>query len=594
MSFIAELKRRNVIRVLIAYAIFAWLVIQVVATVLPPFDLEHWVRPIILLLVVGVVPAIFFSWAFELTSTGVRRDGERPDDLVTSRRRKRVFDRVIIGLLLCAVSYFAVDKFYFSKAREATIAETARQEGVTEGRLNAIGEKSVAVLPFDNLSGDESKEYFSDGVSDQILSLLAQVKPLRVVSRSSSFSFKDTDKTTREIAEALGVAYILDGSIRLSGDVVRVSVQLIDAEADANIWAENFNRTIDDIFKIQDDIAREVSLAMDVRLVKGYPQSAVTTAQSYDIYLQAMNRIRTQQTKESYETALSMLKEVVTLDQNYALAWINKAILHQTQASRGFAPYSEAMQLAADSADEAYRIDPDFGSSVKGIIALWYERDYESAARYFRRALELIPNEGSILMNSAVLANVIGQTPRAIELAVRVPDIVPTSPIPYINLASWYADNGNYEEAEAAANKALEMVPTIYGAPAVLSRIALYRGELDQALTLSANIKQEPLKEAVSAVILDKLGREDETDSKLDTMIADHAGDWAYFIAMIYAQRDQTDEAFTWLFRAVDEQQNTNALKTDAFFKPLYSDARWEQLLERNGLSTEQVGHIEI
>lgn len=594
MSFLSELKRRNVIRVLIAYSIFAWLVIQIAATVLPPFELAHWVKPIILLLIVGVIPAVFFSWAFELTSKGVRRDGEQSDDVAITRRRTRLFDRTIIGLLLCAVGYFAVDKFHFSKEREATIAEAAHQEGVSEGRLNAIGEKSVAVLPFANLSGDESKEYFSDGVSDQVLSLLAQIKPLRVVSRSSSFSYKNSDKTTKEVAEALGVAYILDGSIRLAEDVVRVSVQLIDAEADANVWAENFNRKIDDIFKIQDDIAREVSIAMDVRLVKGYPQSAVTTSESYDIYLQGMNLIRTQQTEEAYIEALSLIDQVVELDENYALGWINKAILHQTQASRGFAPYAEAMQMAADSANEAYRIDPDFGASVKGIMALWYERDYESAARYFRRALESIPNEGSILMNSAVLANVIGQTPRAIELAIMARARVPTSPIPHINLASWYADIGEYDKAENAAKKALEAVPTIYGAPAVLARIALYRGNLDEALTLSDNIKQEPLKQAVRTIVLDKLGRRAEADEALNKMVADHASDWAYFIGMVHAQRGESDEAFSWLTRAVDEQQNSNALKTDAFFKPLYDDDRWEQVLERNGLSAMQVGHISI
>ncbi len=273
---------------------------------------------------------------------------------------------------------------------------------------------------------------------------------------------------------------------------------------------------------------------------------------------------------------------------------INRASVYAIQASRGFLPYDEGFAAAIEAADEAYDIDPDLASSVRGWIAMMYERDYSASARLLKRAITYKPNDASILNNSAVLANVIGHTDEAIDLMKEVARIAPQSPIPPINLASWYADLGDYENARRYSNKALEINPDIFGAPLVLARLPLYTGNPKLALELSESIKQPFFKQVVRAIAHDELGDRTASDRIVQNMIDEHAEKWGYYIAMVYARRGDNDRAFDWLNKAIDAAQNINALKTDAFFKNLYVDERWEKTLDRVGLSENQLGSVSL
>ena len=278
MSFLRELKRRNVLRFGAAYIAVSWLVVQVAETLFPLFGMdESAARNVVVVLAIGLVPALVFAWVFEVTPEGLRKENEvQRGESITARTGRRL-DRFIIIALALAITYFAVDKFVLSPQREsvqarlqaeqlATATEQAREQGRIDALVEAFGERSIAVLPFVDMSPGEDQEYFSDGISEELLNLLARVPELRVISRTSAFSYKNRDVKVTEVAEELDVNHVLEGSVRISGDRVRITAQLIDARSDSHIWSENYDRTLDDIFGIQDEIAAAVVERLKVTL----------------------------------------------------------------------------------------------------------------------------------------------------------------------------------------------------------------------------------------------------------------------------------------------------------------------------------------
>src|SRR5262245_1418380 len=253
MSFLAELKRRNVIRMAGLYLVGAWLVVQVAGTVLPMFGAPEWLpRTIVVLLVIGFVPAVTFSWVFELTPEGWKREEDvAPEQSITPQTGRRM-DRLIIVVLVLALGYFAFDKFVLTPRREAALVASASPN---ESK-SAINAKSIAVLPFENRSHDPDNAYFADGIQDEILTRLSNIADLKVISRTSTQPYKNASRNLREIAEQLGVAYVLEGSVQKSGDAVRVNVQLIKAASDYHLWAETFDRKLTDIFGAESEIAK--------------------------------------------------------------------------------------------------------------------------------------------------------------------------------------------------------------------------------------------------------------------------------------------------------------------------------------------------
>jgi len=292
MSLIAELKRRNVFRVGVAYAIVAWLLIEVASVLLPTFDAPDWVmKAFSSLVILGFPLALILAWAFELTPEGIKReaDVDRTESITHVTGRK--LDFAIIGLLALAVVYFAVDKFVLQPAPEPTevIAEAVPAAEPT------MQVKTIAVLPFVNMSGDPEQEFFSDGISEELLNVLAKVKGLRVTSRTSAFAFKGTNASIREIAAELGVEHVLEGSVRMAGERVRITTQLIDVETDSHLWSASYDRELSDIFAVQDEIAAKVGealkvalLGVDSTLIRSIPETSIDV---YSDYLLARQKL---------------------------------------------------------------------------------------------------------------------------------------------------------------------------------------------------------------------------------------------------------------------------------------------------------------
>jgi TolB-like protein len=594
MSIFSEFKRRNVLRVGAAYVVSSWLIVQVVETIFPAFGYGNAaVRVAVIVLAIGFLPALIFAWAFEITPEGLKREREVDRNRSIAPQTGRKLDRIIMVMLALGLAYFAFDNFVLDPKREASIAKTAHQAGRSEAIIESYGDASIAVLPFQNMSDDPDNEYFSDGITEEILNLLSQIPQLRVISRSSAFAFKDKEIHIPDVAARLNVANVLEGSVRKAGTRVRITAQLIDASTDTHLWSETYDRTLDDIFAVQDEIAAAVSQALRLELVDGPPTSVVTDSEAHEYYLQAVH-FYNRRTEPDYQKAIEYLEKTLGEDPEYVPAWITLSATYAILANSGFMPYDQGYSLSLEALEEAAKRDPDSPHGVRCWIAMMYQRDFSSAARNCERALELNPNSAAIVNNAAVLTQILGRREDSVLFLRRAIRLSPASPIPYINLSSRYTSLGQLDEAEAAARKALELNPDVYGAPAELAAIGLHRGDPGQALQQTAEIKREFQAHVLRSMALYDLGRIDESDRALEMLIADYADTRAYFIAAVYAWRDDADRAFDWLDRAIDENQNIDALKTEPFFRNLYDDPRWEQTLTRVGLSESQVRHIEF
>jgi len=287
MSLFTELKRRNVFRVGAAYIVIAWLVIQVVETIFPAFGFDDSaVRVVAILFAIGLVPAFVLSWIFEFTPEGLKREDEVDRSQAISSYASKKLDRAIIVILTLAVGYFAVDKFVLDPARDTEIEKRAAQRGRSETLTSSFGQNSIAVLPFVNMSDDASNEYFADGLSEELINLLVKLPTLKVAARTSSFSYKGKDTKIAQIGEELNVAHVLEGSVRKAGSRVRITAQLIKADDGFRLWSATYDRTLDDIFVIQDEIASTVSRELKLTLLGAPPASRPTDPEVYALYLQ--------------------------------------------------------------------------------------------------------------------------------------------------------------------------------------------------------------------------------------------------------------------------------------------------------------------
>ena len=254
MSLFNELKRRNVLRIATAYVVVAWLVIQVAETIFPLFGFDDApARIVVIVLAVGFVPAMIFVWVFELTPEGLKKESEIDRNQSITQHTGKKLNRMILIVLALALTYFAFDKFVLDPSRDQSKVETARQEGRSEALAESYGDKSIAVLPFVNMSSDPDQEYFSDGISEELLNLLSKIPEMRVISRSSAFSYKGKDIDIPTIAAQLNVTHVLEGSVRKSGNQIRITAQLIEARSDTHLWSETYDRSLDDIFALQDE-----------------------------------------------------------------------------------------------------------------------------------------------------------------------------------------------------------------------------------------------------------------------------------------------------------------------------------------------------
>ena len=585
-----ELKRRNVFRVAAAYLASAWLVVQLLEALLPIFGLDETAgQPVVVFLALGFVPALVLSWFFEFTVQGLRSQADLDLEQGKSAQPHRSLDTAIIVILVFAVGYFAVDKFVLEPARDERLVQTA-----VEDALAAPIDRSIAVLPFVDMSPDQDQEYFSDGLSEELLNLLAKIPDLKVASRTSSFAFKNQNVQIQEVAEALMVGHVLEGSVRMSGDRVRITAQLIEAKDGYHLWSETFERTLDDIFAVQDEIAAMVVEALEMTLVDPPPKTQVTDGEAYSLFLQASHLMQ-QYTPDSMLEARSLLHEVLEIDADYVPALDNLSAVLTNLAMNGVMDVREAMDQAREASKRSVELDPDFGGGYAqlGWIAHVFDGDLAAAAGYYETALELEPENTSIIGNAAVLAEALGDLELAISMKKYLADRVPTNAIGHNNLGLAYYYDRQYEMAADSLRTTVLLSPDYIGANYRLGVSLLFLGDVEGAVAAFENEPDDEYREKGQLLAAEAPARWDEDPALME--FAERWGDrYPVEVAHVHAYRGNIDEAFEYLDRRVEKggvgsfgEQRLNPL-----FDKLRDDPRWEAFLVAMEVSDDRLSQI--
>ena len=464
MNFISELKRRNVIRMAGLYLVGAWLLIQVASTVLPAFNVPSWaLRTLIIVMVAGFIPAMIFAWIFELTPDGLKRDSDIPEAQSIAPQTAQKMNRLIVTLLLIAVAYFGFDKFYLAPKREAALVSQTTQ-AVTEKAAQqekSENEKSIAVLAFTDLSPNKDQEYFSDGMAEEILNSLVRVKDLKVAGRTSSFSFKGKNEDIRNIGKALGVANVLEGSVRKQGDKVRITAQLIRTKDGFHLWSETYDGDLQDVFELQERIAQAITGKLEV-ILQGEQKSRLvqvgtSNTEAYAFYLQA-SAIFNRRDGKRFAEAIDMLKKAIALDPQYARAHSRLAALYNVNSNyMGGTAYATVMPLIESHARRATELDSALAEPYAAMgAALSERRRYIKAYSEFSEALKRDPEDvtanfwlGVTLINTGYIR----EGNAAIDRALAVDPLMP-------NALLWRARNyifdGDLESGERMLRLAAE------------------------------------------------------------------------------------------------------------------------------------------
>ena len=575
-KFFAEVKRRNVYKVAIAYGAVAWLLTEVATQVFPFFEIPNWVvRLVVLVIIAGFPIAVVIAWAFELTPEGLKRTEIADAKYPLGRSPKRAWIYIVIIAGAISVGIFFLGRYTSPKQREA----------------NELPGKSIGVLPFVDLSQAKDQEYFCDGISEEILDALAKVEGLRVVARTSSFSFKGKNADVAQIAQKLNVENVLEGSLRREGNRIRITAQLINARNGFHIWSETFERELQGVFAVQDEITRSIVDALKIKLAVAPPAHAEQNTEAYDLYLQGLY-FSNKSDEEQLRKALSLFQRALDKDPTLDRAWTGIAKAWYWLADAYLKPLEAypAVESAATKALELNERDAEahcYLSEAKRVLH-W---DLNGAERELKRALEIDANSSSAHLFSANLhlcSGDLDEVPREMHEAERLD---PLSAIVSDLQASLYVNLDRLEDALSAVRRTLTIDPNyIYVEPTV-ARVYREQGKLDDALVIYLKAREmthEPT--AGLAITYARLGRESEARRVLQQLIdkANRSYVAGEQIATVFVALDDHDEAFRWLNRAVDEH-SANIISTRRELRPLHSDARFPELLRRMGIDPAKV-----
>ena len=605
MSLIAELQRRNVIRVGTAYVAFAWLVVQVLDSLAPVFGLsDPLTRLVVIVLAIGLVPVLVASWLFELTPEGLARDNTVDHDAPARRNAAKRLDQVIIAMLAVAVSYFAFDKFVLDPGRDADIASEAAEQARDAALVDAFGEHSIAVMPFADLSPDKDQEYFSDGVAEEIINLLSRIRNLRVIARSSAFAFKGQNLPASEIATRLNVSYLMEGSIRRMGDRLRVTTTLIDGRTDTQLWSENFDRDFGDIFAIQDEIANEVVDRMELQISGDMPLADRVDPESYSLFLQARHLLQRHRDAAADE-AEGLLEQALALDPNHVAVLLLYIQVYGQKVYWGHMTQAERDTQLRDKMHQVLGIDPGNAQARLTLTMLDAENedslDAELAASSF--GLRLMPTDTETNRNAAYQLRRLGYLDLSAEYSRYVLGKDPLCAPCLRGYMYTLMATGDY----ATATEINGRYRNVTGGSGTynLGIIQLLQGNAEAALDTIESAQTIPFVELQGkAIVYWTLGRIEAHEAALAALEASVEDEKFKrylvrpedFLASVYAWVGRHDEAFDILEQRIDPPASNGPHNwtADPLFQSLHDDPRWNGLLERAGLAPHQLRKFDI
>ena len=575
-KFFAELKRRNVYKVAIAYGVVAWLLIQIATQVFPFFEIPNWtVRLVVLVVIAGFPIAVVIAWAFELTPEGLKRTEIADAKYPLGRSPKRAWIYIVIIAGAISVGIFFLGRYTSPKQPEA----------------NELPGKSIGVLPFVDLSQAKDQEYFCDGISEEILDALAKVEGLRVVARTSSFSFKGKNADVAQIAQKLNVENVLEGSLRREGNRIRITAQLINARNGFHIWSETFERELQGVFAVQDEITRSIVDALKIKLAVAPPTHAEQNTEAYDLYLQGLY-FSNKSDEEQLRKALSLFQRALDKDPTLSRAWTGIAKAWYWLADAYLKPLEAypAVESAAMKALELNERDAEahcYLSEAKRVLH-W---DLNGAQQELKRALGIDPNSSSAHLFSAYVHSCSGDLEKVPGEMREAERLDPLSAIVSDLQASLYVNLDRLDDALSAAKRTLTIDPNFIYVEPTLARVYREQGRLNEALAIylkARDATHEPT--AGLAMTYARLGQMNEVRRVLQQLVekANKSYVAADQIATVFAVLGDHDEAFRWLNRAVDEH-SANIISTRRELRPLHLDKRFPDLLRRMGIDPAKV-----
>jgi TolB-like protein/Tfp pilus assembly protein PilF len=598
MSFLGELKRRNVIRMALLYIVAAWVLLQIADVLFDPLGLPAWTfRMVLGLLLLGFPLALIFAWVFEMTPEGLKRERDIDRSASAVAHTGRKMNTVIVVLLIVAIAGLVIDRLIPESGQPpaAATAVTGPERAAADAgtREAAAADTSIAVLPFVNMSGDPDNEYFSDGLSEELLNTLVRLGGLKVTGRTSSFAFKGQKQDLREIGRLLNVANVLEGSVRKAGNRVRITAQLIKTSDGYHLWSDTFDRELDDIFAIQAEIAERVSDALQVTLLggAGADQPAVVSishnAQAYEAYLRGMYIWqREPDQRESLDRARAHFEAALALDPGYVDAHWGMFWVWDRMNRNGHVPFGESLAQMQYYGAEIERLAPgsDRALSAASRNALVDYR-YELAADYLREAVRKYPGSAVVQAEFAATLATLSRYDEAMEASDVAAKLDPLS----LDVMRWrsfiYHGAGNCAGAEEVMHRAMEIEPNV-GRFRYYVAMCIYETTGDAARALPY-AEAEPLgfaHDTALAILYDALGDRQRAERQMESMLVAYGDSASYQYGQIYAQWGDRDTALAWLENAVKIRDPGVLQATgDRLLIPLRQEPRFQQILRDVG-----------
>jgi len=582
-KFFAELKRRSVYKVAVAYIVAAWALSQGIAQVFPVFDVPNWViRLIVVLIIIGFPVAVVFAWVFELTPEGIKRTEVADAMPTTAGYKKHAWIYIVVIGALVSIGLFLLGRY---SAWRTDLEETGHRSAAS------VPEKSIAVLPFGNLSRDPDNEYFAAGIQDEIITRLAKISDLKVISCSSTQRYKGAGENLRQVASELGVTNILEGSVQRANDQVHVNVQLLNALTDSHVWADTFNRKLTDIFSVESEIAKTIADTLRAKLT-GREAATLRSrptedSAAHDLYLKG-RFFWNKRDANNLQKALNYYQQAASEDPNYALAWSGIADVYVLLPLFGGADPADAYPKAKEAANKAIELDPNLAEphAALGLIASVFDFDAERSVREFEKAIALNPNYATAhhWFGNSVLES-IGDFERSIAEMKRAVELDPLS-IPIngdLGMAYYFA--GRYPEAIAQMHQALELDANSYYLHYNLGSILEASGDLPGAIAeyqKSVAVDDDPYPLALLGHAQALAGNRPAALRVLQQLGAARRYAPAYSVGLVYLGLGDKKQAMDWFDKSFAKRQpDLNTIRFDPLLNLLHGDPRFESLAEK-------------
>ncbi len=579
-AFFGELKRRNVYKVAVAYAIVGWLLVQITTQVFPFLEIPNWVvRLVIAMVAIGFPIALVIAWAFEITPQGIERTEVADTMPVAAGQKKNAWIYVAIAGAVLSIGLFFLGRYGFRNASPSS---------------SELPPKSIAVLPFDNLSEEKGNAYFAEGIQDEILTRLAKVADLKVISRTSTQHFKSAPDNLPQIAKQLGVMNILEGSVQKANDQVRVNVQLINALTDAHLWADTFDRKLTDIFAVETEIAKTIADTLQAKLT-GSEKNAISkkpteNPAAHELYLQG-RYFWSKRSAANLRKSIDYFNQAIAQDPNYALAYAGLAQAWMVlPAYNGGAPV-ECKPHAEAAARKALSLDETLSDAVAVLASIKaeYDFDFPDARAEYERAIQLNPNDATARhwFSTDCLATTGDHVSELAEMQ-RAAELDPLSLVINTNLGNAYLHNNRLDEAIAQFRKAIEMDPNFYFAQWSYGLALMLQKKIPEAIAQfekATSITDDPIPLGMLGLGYGLSGRKNDAQKILVRLLESRAQRFtpAYSLALVCLGLGDQDQAINWLEESYREHDGNNiaAIRIDPSLAPLHGNPRFEALAEK-------------